>query len=242
MKSRAAFHLTATGMFLKGKVYFWTITFCTLHSDWECSQQFSKFLNHLRKRLGGGWGGVRVAELHREHGVHFHMLLNVRIPVDIVREIGEHYGIGRIHACVADISSAKYMAKYLSKQRSGPKTKSGRNMRRWAAFGDIERVKVSNIINDSPMWVYRRQHNLPWLGYWKETILRKCWEHGEAAFKTAWFRLRREECVQDAFKLACGQYEAKGGGALVDTFSPSKVQQPVGLALELPLPGDDEPF
>src|ERR1039458_3082986 len=88
-KTRAAFELTAERLFDGGNdVYFWTFTFSVIHSDWDGSALFREFLNHLRMVLGGDWGGVRVVELHKEHGVHYHALVNRRLAVDIVRRVG----------------------------------------------------------------------------------------------------------------------------------------------------------
>lgn len=215
-KTRAAFMLTAQGLFEKfPRVYFWTVTFATVHSDWESSELFSKFLHHLRAVVGKGWGGVRVVELHREHGVHYHLLVTERLAVDLVRRVGRCYGIGRIHVCRAKPEACLYLGKYLSKQKNGPKTKTGRNARRWAVFGEVPRTRVSDLINDSPMWVFRREHKLHYLGYWQEKILGRCWDRGERNFKMAWHILRGGSCVQDAFAIAEGKMEVGPEGKLV---------------------------
>ena len=31
--------------------------------------------------------GVRVTELHRSHGIHFHFFVNIRVPIDHMRKI-----------------------------------------------------------------------------------------------------------------------------------------------------------
>lgn len=224
-KTKAAFLLTAESMFEKyPKVYFWTFTFYRVHPDWEASQRFTRFLNHLQKVTDKGWGGLRVAELHKEHGLHFHALVNGRIAIDFVRRVGKCYGIGRVHVCKADVKSAAYLAKYLSKQKRGPKTKTGRNMRRWGAFGNVKQhaSRVSDLVNDSPMWVYRREHKLPFLSYGKERVLWLCWERGPEVFKAAWFKLRAAESddyddfSQDGFSLALGKLDVKGLGLLAE--------------------------
>ena len=66
-KSQAAFRFSVDRLFDEhANVYFWTVTFAALHADWECSRRWGKFLNHLRKIVGRGWGGLRVTELHAE--------------------------------------------------------------------------------------------------------------------------------------------------------------------------------
>ena len=148
---------------------------------------FSAFLKHLRNVLEGDWGGVRVAELHKEHGVHYHALINRRLSVDVVRRVARCHGIGRIFVEVADNNGAAYLSKYLSKQRAGPLCRSGRRARRWASFGPIRKTRVCDVVNDSPMWVYRRANNLPFLGYRWEGFLNSAWIMGEEVFRAVWF-------------------------------------------------------
>src|SRR5262245_50167229 len=121
-KSRIAFQMTAERLFEPGfRVYFWTFTFYELQADYVAMKRFRAFLNHLQKVFKDcKWGGVRVAELHKDHGVHFHALINRRLPVEIVRNVAKCYGMGRIHVKVADKGAAKYLTKYLWKQRQAP--------------------------------------------------------------------------------------------------------------------------
>lgn len=214
-KTKAAFQLTAQGLFERfPRVYMWTVTFACVQSDWEGSKRFSAFLKHLREVVGKGWGGVRVCELHKDHGVHFHMLVTERLAVDLVRRVGRCHGIGRIHVCRARPESGAYLAKYLSKQKEGPRHESGRKMRRWAAFGEVPRVRVSDLVNDRPMWVFRREKNLPFLNYKAEKILERCWDYGTTAFTTAWSCLkgRTMEGEAAAMAIAMGKYEAREDG------------------------------
>lgn len=221
-KSRAAFMMNAHRVFdiaeTRGhRVYFWTFTFSGLHADWESSALFSRFLGELRRTVGPGWGGVKVSELHREHGVHYHALVTERLAVDLVRKVGRCFGIGRVHVCRADRRRhCNYLAKYLSKQREGALTKTGRRGRRWSVFGDIPRTRVRDLVNDSPMWVFRRKENLPWLdSFAAEKLLARAWEHGEVAFRSAWFLAKRGE-LGDVCGLVVGRLEARGGGELVE--------------------------
>lgn len=215
-KSKAAFLLTAERLFTKkDKVYFWTFTFYTIKSDWEGSHLFSKFLHHLRNTLGGDWGGVRVVELHREHGVHYHALINRRLAVDIVRRIAKCYAIGRIFVEKADLDSTTYLSKYLTKQRQGPKTKSGRNARRWAAFGPIDKTRISDLINDSPMWQFRREAHLPFTSYRYEHLLSRAWDFGPQHFKAAWWAAKQDR-EGDLIALANGTVRVDSTGILAE--------------------------
>jgi hypothetical protein len=209
------------------RVYFWTFTFAAVHSDWEAMRMFSAFLNHLRKTIGGDWSGVRVAELHPGgHGVHFHALLDRRLDVHIVRRVGRCYGIGRIHVEVAHgEESVKYLAKYLSKQREGPLCESGRNARRWASFGPIQGTRVSDLVNESPQWVFRREHGFTFLGFRVEPLLNRCWDYGESTFKSAWYAARRGE-VETVCQVANGMLESNGVGLLVQPARRALIRQP----------------
>lgn len=223
MKSRIAFRMTAERLVeTSERTYFWTATFYSVHADWECLKLWRRFLDHLRKVLGGGWGGVRVAELHKDRGVHFHFLINLRVAIDLVRRVGQCYGIGRIdvrrvrrsgymkEGSVA-VNVAKYMAKYLSKQKDVPLTESGRRARRWAAFGEVVATRASDIVNESPMWVYRREKGLPFLGYAEEAVLQRCWLFSEDTCKAAWFSMARAGGVTgDAAAMAQGCLEVRG--------------------------------
>lgn len=250
-KTQAAFVFQAQKLFEDHpQLYFWTVTFSTLHADWECAALFRSFLNHLREVMGRtGWGGVRVSELHQEHGVHYHLLVTERLAADLVRRVGRCHGIGWVKVkMVYDIKGAiDYLIKYLHKQKEGPKTQPRRkittavwsigfanallivasdyerqrNGRRWASFGDIRRTRVKDVECDSPMWRFRKQHNLPFLTYRAEVILNRAWLMGEASFKSCWFALKRallraEEGFQDAIKLATEQLFSTTNGLLVE--------------------------
>jgi len=228
-RSKRAFQLCAGGIAERFPIlYFWTVTFAVVHDDWQCSQLFRRFLDHLKKDkllVGCEFGGLRVAELHKKHGVHYHLLVNTRVSVHIVRRIGRCYGIGRVNVKrVWDNEGAiAYLAKYLSKRGNGvPLCESGRKMRRWAAFGEVPRVRVSDVVFESEMSIWRRAQNLPWLGYRKEFVVRRAWDEGPEACKAVWFLLRGDGSWSDALALATGRLEVRGLGEWVERekFSP----------------------
>jgi len=223
-RSQAAFRLSAERLWAPGfRVYFWTFTFRGVWADWEALARFRRFQDHLRKPvcdggLGSEWSGVRVAELHPGgHGVHFHMLVNRRLSIWIVQRIASCYGIGRISVELADQNQAnvsRYLSKYLSKGKEGPLTKTGRRARRWAAVGPLRATRVSDLVNDSPMWVFRRERGLGFIGYRYEHLLQRCWDYGEDCFVSAWYAARSGR-VGDCVELANGDITAHGGGVLV---------------------------
>lgn len=232
-------------------LYFWTVTFYTLHPDWECFGMFRRFLDHLQKVLPGNWGGVRVAELHKEHGVHFHLVVTERLAADFVRRVGRCHGIGRVHVeVVKDKRGAEdYLAKYLTKQFAAPKTTPTRkvtahvfsfgfahvfsmvaenevrqrNARRWASFGKTKRrTRVKDMENASDYWLYRKTHNLPWLGYAPECYLRRAWvfdvdNTAAHTLKKCWFYLKKNHpnIPSEAVALATGRAVATDLGPAV---------------------------
>jgi len=176
------------------RVYFWTVTFRELRSDWVQSKAFTEFLHELKRHIDPDIGGVKVAELHPGgHGVHFHFLCNRRVSVQVVRLWGRQFGIGRIYVEVADQNSAEYMAKYLSKRGAAPFCESGRRQRRWACFGKVpKRCRCSDLVFESPMWDYRRskEHPRPFINWRYEHLLSRAWDFGEDTFEFAWLAAR----------------------------------------------------
>lgn len=151
-KSEAAFRLSAAKLFEESRdVFFWTITFREVHCDWQYSTMWNRFWLEFTDKTNYFLSGIRVTEFHSSHGIHFHLLCNRRLPVQVVRRFGRRWGIGRVH--VAKVRNRAelgddvermvgYMAKYL--------TKDGRSqfhtaMRKWSCFGGFEGVKVRNI-------------------------------------------------------------------------------------------------
>ena len=76
--------------------------------------------NHLLTLLLREWPnlqGLRVFELHQEHGLHVHLVTNQFIDVNRARELAMKAGWGRIHVTRMRSEHAGYLAKYLSKER-----------------------------------------------------------------------------------------------------------------------------
>jgi hypothetical protein len=148
MKSCSAFEFTVRKM-IRGnaKLYFWTFTFREVHSLKTAMGLWNQFLTLLKRRLQ--FRGVRVLELHEEHGCHFHVVTNKRYAIRKIQAFKDRYGFGRMDVRVApDVSKAiRYLCKYLSKPRPG----CLRRARLWSAFGEIERTRVKDILTDTPM-------------------------------------------------------------------------------------------
>lgn len=143
-KSKAAF-LFASKTLGKQQLFFWTFTF----KDVLAVKDTRKRWNHLLTLLLRRWPnlqGLRVFELHREHGLHVHLLTNQFIDVNEARELAERAGWGRVHVKRVATEHAGYLGKYLSKERP----ECLRRWRLWAGFGaEWEWTKVKDVIRDT---------------------------------------------------------------------------------------------
>jgi hypothetical protein len=147
MKSRSAFEFTVRKMLRQhSKLYFWTFTLREVHSLKLAMQLWNQFLTLLKRKLG--FRGVRVLELHEEHGCHFHVITNQRFPIRKILSMCERYGFGRIDVRrITDAAQAiSYVCKYLSKRRE----RCLKGARLWSAFGRIERTRVRDVLVDTP--------------------------------------------------------------------------------------------
>ncbi len=146
MKSRAAFEFTVRKMLRQNaNLYFWTFTFREVHSLKTAMALWNQFLTLLRRKLQ--FRGVRVLELHDDHGCHFHVITNQRFPIRKIMAFSHRYGFGRMDVReVPDVEKAiAYLCKYLSKARPGCLKRA----RLWSAFGDVERTRVKDILTDT---------------------------------------------------------------------------------------------
>jgi hypothetical protein len=148
MRSRSAFEFTVRKMRRQSsKLYFWTFTFKEVHSLKTAMRLWNQFLTLLKRKLE--FRGVRVLELHEEHGCHFHVITNQRFPIEKILEFSWRYGFGRTDVReVQNVDRAiRYVCKYLSKPRPGCLKRA----RLWSAFGRIERTRVKDVLFDTPL-------------------------------------------------------------------------------------------
>jgi len=138
-KSEASFRFTAQRLFDSQKrVFFWTFTFVNVQPDERGYVLWAQFLKQWRNAHLEWLPGVWVAELHDSHGIHFHVLLGLRVCVQMTKRMAARFGFGHIGVKVATKGAGPYLAKYLSKQ--GP-IAPGR--RRWSAFGGLAPCRVN---------------------------------------------------------------------------------------------------
>jgi len=173
-KSQAAFTLSAKKLFEEHeRVYFWTFTFRKVNHDWVCMNMWSQMLFELVRVHHGYMPGLRVAELHKSHGIHFHALIALRVSVHVVRRVAKKYGFGRVHVKRATEGAIHYLVPYLSKERELMK-----GQRSWAAIGGFRPVRVRDIEVDSTFHQNcqelaqgKRMHYLYTRHVYRETIL-----------------------------------------------------------------------
>jgi hypothetical protein len=147
VKSRFAFEFTVRKMLRQNpKLYFWTFTFREVHSLKKAMQLWNEFLTLLKRKLQ--FRGVRVVELHEEHGCHFHVIVNRRFRIQTILSLGKRYGFGRID--VRRVKDADQAVSYLCKYLSKPRVRCLKRARLWSAFGKIERTRVKDVVVDTP--------------------------------------------------------------------------------------------
>ena len=147
MKSRSAFEFTVRKMLRQNrKLYFWTFTLREVHSLTEAMRLWNQFLTLLKRKVQ--FRGVRVLELHEEHGCHFHVITNERFPIRKILALGERYGFGRTN--VKRVTDAAQAVSYLCKYLSKPRVRCLKRARLWSAFGKIERTRVRDVLLDTP--------------------------------------------------------------------------------------------
>jgi len=140
-KSEAAFHLSCDRLAEQGRLYMWTFTFAEVLDLVDTRKRWNHLLTLIRRRWPEACG-LRVFELHEEHGLHVHVLTNKRIDVNQCRQLAKRSGWGRIHVMRIPKDRAKYLAKYLSKDRPG----AFKRWRLWAGFGKFwDWTKVAQI-------------------------------------------------------------------------------------------------
>ena len=124
-----------------GRIHLWTFTFAEVLDLVDTRKRWNHLLTLIRRRWPEACG-LRVFELHQEHGLHVHLLTNKRIDVNQCRQLSKHSGWGRIHVMRIPKEKTQYLAKYLSKERP----KAFRRWRLWAGFRKCwDWTKVSHI-------------------------------------------------------------------------------------------------
>jgi len=153
-KSAQAFTWSAERLFDEWpKIYFWTFTFIhTPYCDDEAMYMWATFMRRLNKKFPY-LQGLRVCELHRSHGIHFHAFFSERVPIRVMQKIWHgtgdlvgqnHYlDFGRVSVATCDKQTIGYMTKYMTKQYREDNYFGRR--RRWGTIGGFEANRVNDI-------------------------------------------------------------------------------------------------
>jgi len=153
-RTKAAFLFSCDRFFAKHKkVYFWTVTFKSVPINDEAAMEEWQLLRRRLHWIFPKVEGLRVCELHRSHGIHFHFLINIRIPVRRMKRIAHGSGrlvgrncyldFGRMWAVTCDKGTANYLSKYLTKSYRQNNEFGGR--RRWGTIGGFKQTKCKDI-------------------------------------------------------------------------------------------------
>ena len=114
-KSKAAF-LFASQTLGRQRLYLWTFTFKELLAVKETRRRWNYLLT-LLQRTWPELQGLRVFELHQEHGLHVHLVTNQFIDVNRARELAVTAGWGALTG--ADANRARRLSCEISFKKSG---------------------------------------------------------------------------------------------------------------------------
>lgn len=155
-KSQVAFLMSAQMLFeaYPHHMYFWTLTFKRVYPDWFYPNIFHLFWVEIREKVIGPYHlGLRVIEPHPGgHGLHYHLLINKRIPKGLLDRIAERHGMGITWVEKCDFGAAVYLSKYLSKDKT-PLF----GVRRWHTLGCFRGVRTNDIEIHNPYMRARRE-------------------------------------------------------------------------------------
>lgn len=158
-KTAGAFTFSAEKLFKESKsVYFWTFTFISVPLDDEYAMEDWAVFHRRLKNNFPKIKGLRVCELHRSHGIHFHALVNQRLSIKRMKQIfrgtwnltghNRYLDFGRVSVTKCNKDTIAYMAKYLTKQYR--RHYSFGHRRRWGTIGGFKAVRTRDIVYDTP--------------------------------------------------------------------------------------------
>lgn len=197
-RTEAAFFLSGQRLFAESEsVYFWTFTFSEVMPDWYYSGTWQKFIGALCRFYGGTLRGLKVVELHKDHGIHYHALLNKRIWVGQVRRLAKQFGMGAVvHVKKADLGAVGYLQKYLSKDFCGA-NRLHSAVSRWGAIGGFKPCRVRDLEVDSVF--HRKMKRAQQLTGLKQLP----WEFTSAL-------MANRHCSEEQLQVACQRFVKSG--------------------------------
>lgn len=137
VKSRTALEHSIDSLRVGGYLRLWTFTLPVVLSIPDACERWRLLLHELVSQVG--FDGIRVYELHENHGLHVHVVVNKFYSVDRLRFIAGVCGWGRTNVKRTN-KNPYYVAKYVStNQREGAFS----HRRLWASFGTSSRLTCS---------------------------------------------------------------------------------------------------
>lgn len=150
------------------QLYFWTFTFKSTPICDEFAMMDWNALHNRLKHYFPMMRGVRVAELHINHGIHFHCIVNIRIPIQRMKRIcrgsgflagrNRYLDFGRMSVTKCDSQTVYYLCKYLTKQYATDNNFWHR--RRWGSMGGFRVTRLEDVEYDTP--VHRNYEQTFW--------------------------------------------------------------------------------
>jgi hypothetical protein len=157
-RTAAAFTFTAERLAKESPaLFFWTFTFKNVPAtDEHAMEDWAALMRRVEHHFPE-CQGVRVCELHRSHGIHFHCIVNVRLPIRKLQELMRGSGLltgrnryldfGRMSVTKCDANTIDYLAKYLTKQYRRAHDFARR--RRWGCIGGFKPTRCRDIEYDT---------------------------------------------------------------------------------------------
>lgn len=129
----AAYRMAWADLQESPRLYFWTATFAKAIPVWRVNPAWHWAWRGLTD-FYGSIRGIRVAEWHEEHGIHFHFVIDQRLAIEVVRKIFQRFDFGRINVQLVrnPKGTARYLEGYLNKGE-----KLGFGLRRFTRLGKI---------------------------------------------------------------------------------------------------------
>jgi hypothetical protein len=138
------------------KTYFWTFTFKEVPM-WDEIAMIDYHTFMVRVTNHFPWlRGMRISELHKTHGLHFHAIVNHRIPLRRLKALAHGSGrcngknryldFGRMHVTECNMDTMFYLSKYLGKDF---RKQYGFQHRRWGTIGGFDGVRCKDIIYET---------------------------------------------------------------------------------------------
>jgi len=139
------------------KLYWWSFTTKEVIAHWRCGYLWKRLTRwmHERFRYDEDYplAGIRICELQKRGAIHWHAVINKRIPIgEMRRKVGNRLGLGwckvyRVWNQEDMETLCRYMLAYLVKESAQVYTSK---IQRWGMIGGFPATTSKDIVIDSP--------------------------------------------------------------------------------------------